>query len=79
MGEFDQTADRGHHVVVDHNRLSKLLATMHHSMPDRVNAGIASFQLARLLQHLHQTLNRLGMGRDILNSLGNCFPVATEQ
>jgi hypothetical protein len=34
---------------------------------------IGSFQLARLLQHLHQTLDRLGMDRDIPNTLATVF------
>ena len=71
--EFGQTIDCGHHVVVDHDRLSKLLTSMNHSVPNRVNVEMSSFKPARFLQHLHHTPDRFGMGRDRTCSSGQPF------
>jgi hypothetical protein len=47
--KFGQTINRGNDVVVDPDRLVKLLASMHHSVSDGLDAKSPSFLPARLL------------------------------
>jgi hypothetical protein len=76
--EFGQTIDCGYHIVVDHDRLSKLFASMHEAVSNRVNAEIPPFKPARLLQQLPHVLDRLRMGRDSACRLDYHFPSETE-
>jgi hypothetical protein len=77
-GEFGQTVDCSDHVVIDHDRLSKLFPSMHHSMANRVNAEISSIKPARFLQHLQHAPDRLNMGRDRACRLDHRFSSWTE-